>query len=478
LQRFDKESKQLMRNFILTILLACSLKLNAQGNIAVELPESYELSNIILALTKYGRADPWEVQKSTHYYKDILNFFDPVKHHPLLDSVNYSREKWEDFLSFRTDAYAFSFNDSNRLIRDYNFSAVKGHQPFDEQLELINDFVSKSNFRKFFQNNRSLYQRLIDNYKDYYFFDKIICFLDHKIGRLSINTQSTHSYKVVISPLVGRMNCHRDINASTAADFPALSKELIADASNWDMRTRVVETHTVFTETNHGYINPISSKYSKEIEKYFTDSIWDKGSGYRGINILNEYMTWAVYDLFLKENFPYLADSIATQWHYQNSSRGFVASSLFAQKVIELYQKNKGKKFEELYMPLLKWCKKVEKDISQPVLVGVKNGEYITIKDDQIEMNFSEKMYTAIHSFGIKLIEIRDGKKTGREEIQEVTTKANQLKWMNKGKKLSFKIDTDYSAFGIVFNWWGIEKSLTSNTGVMLEPYSVMLIKK
>lgn len=34
----------------------------------IEIPETYELSNIILALTDYGIQDEWEVQKKTDYY--------------------------------------------------------------------------------------------------------------------------------------------------------------------------------------------------------------------------------------------------------------------------------------------------------------------------------------------------------------------------------------------------------------------------
>jgi hypothetical protein len=80
-------------------------------------------SNIILALTQYERTDKWDVQKIPPYYDEVLKYFEPVKNHPLLDSVNYSRPKWEKFLGFRTDMYAFSFDQNGKLKRDYPFNS-------------------------------------------------------------------------------------------------------------------------------------------------------------------------------------------------------------------------------------------------------------------------------------------------------------------------------------------------------------------
>ena len=102
-----------MKKFIYTFSLLFTFYASGQENVTIELPESYELSNIILALTEYGKTDKWDVQKVPPYYDQIMEYFEPVKNHPLFDSVNYSRKKWEEFLGFRTDAYAFSFDVQN-----------------------------------------------------------------------------------------------------------------------------------------------------------------------------------------------------------------------------------------------------------------------------------------------------------------------------------------------------------------------------
>lgn len=129
-KKIDKESKEIIR---------------------IEYPETYELANIILALTEYGKTDKWEVRKDFDYYNKVQEYFKPVNEHPLLDSVNYSRKKWEEYLSFRTDSYAFEFDENNQLKRKFDFYTNKGFQPFDDYLDLINDFVKKSNFREFFK---------------------------------------------------------------------------------------------------------------------------------------------------------------------------------------------------------------------------------------------------------------------------------------------------------------------------------------
>lgn len=92
--------------------------------------------------------------KGGTYYDEVLKYFEPVKEHPLLDSVNYSRKEWEKFLGFRTDMYAFSFDKNGSLKRYYPFNSF-GPQEVDKNITLINDFVKKSNYRAFYKKTRS-----------------------------------------------------------------------------------------------------------------------------------------------------------------------------------------------------------------------------------------------------------------------------------------------------------------------------------
>jgi len=460
-----------MKKVLFIALTLLTLNCYAQDNIKIEMKESYELSNIILALTQYGRTDRWDVQKVTPYYDDVLKYFEPVKNHPLLDSVNYSRTEWKKFLGFRTDMYAFSFDQNGKLKRDYPFNSF-GPIEVDKNIDLINDFVLKSNYRQFYKNHKDFYDKIISNYKEYYFVNKSIQFLD-KVAEKS-NNESLKNYVIAISPLVGGQNCHRDVDRTTTVDFPNISKDLILGNLENDYCTRIVENHTLFTEMDHGYINPISDKYEKLITSNFNLTKWDKESGYPGINSFNEYMTWAVYDLFIKENFPEVADSIALQWQYQNASRGFIAQNLFAKKVSELYFKQKGNRsIENIYKPLLKWCKDVENKIIQPTLLNIDKKNFVKADNSNFVIEFSEEMNDK-NPFNIKIYEFKNGNQTGKEETIEI----KNVSWTNDGKKLTMKLDTDFDEFAIIFNWWGLDKPLTSKNGILLEPRSYILVKK
>ena len=452
--------------FIATTLL--SLDVYSQNNVKIEITESYELSNIILALTQYGRTDQWDVQKVPPYHDEILKYFEPVKNHPLLDSVNYSRPKWEKFLGFRTDMYAFSFGKNGKLKRDYPFNSF-GPVEVDKNLDLINDFVAKSNYRQFYKNHLDFYNNIILNYKEYYFLNKSKAFLD-KVAEKP-KTDALKKYIVAISPLVGGQNCHRDIDSLTTVDFPNISKDLILGNTGNALNTRITENHSIFTEMDHGYINPISDKYEDLIKTNFNLEKWDKKSGYPGINSFNEYMTWAVYDIFIKENFPQVADSIALQWQYLNASRGFIAQNIFAKKVSDLYFKSK--KIERLYKPLLKWCKEFENKVSQPTLIDIDKEKFVKADISNIEIEFSEQMNIE-NPFKVQIIEFNKGNQTGKENFVE-NKKGN---WINDGKKLILKLDTDFQEFALIFNWYGNDKPLLSKNGILLQPQSYILLKK
>lgn len=459
-----------------TKLLICflaftSINVYSQDNEKIEMTESYELSNILLALTQYGRTDRWDVQKVPPYYDEILKYFEPVKNHPLLDSINYSRPKWEKFLGFRTDMYAFSFDKNGSLKRDYPFNSF-GPMEVDKNIDMINDFVSKSNYRKFYNDHIDFYNKIISNYKEYYFINKSRIFLD-KVAEKSKNNNHK-KYIIAISPLVGGQNCHRDIDSLTTVDFPNISKDLILGNLNSDFNARIVENHSIFTEMDHGYINPISDKFEKLITLNFNLKKWDKDSGYSGINSFNEYMTWAVYDLFIKENFPKVADSISLQWQYQNAGRGFIAQNIFSKKVSELYLGQKGiKKIEPIYKPLLRWCKSIENKVSQPTLLNIDKKNFVKTDISNIQLTFSEAMETK-YPFKMQIVEFKNGNQTGKESFIE----AKEFKWSNGDKTLNLKIETEFEEFVLIFNWWGNDRPMTSKNGILLEPQSYILLKK
>ncbi|MFT3677783.1 MAG: DUF4932 domain-containing protein [Chitinophagaceae bacterium] len=470
-----------MPKFTTVLLLFCisATTLSAQRRIEISIPETYELSNIILALTDYGQSDDWEVQKQTTYYNDVIRFFEPVKAHPLLQKVNYSRTLWEDYLSFRTDAAAYQFDNKGKLVRTNNFYANKGHTPFDDNLALINDFVQQSNFRDFYKAQGALYRAIIANYSEYYMLDTVKIFLEKETG-ISASKAGKGRYQVILSPLVGRMNCHRNIDSVTKADFPTLSTALIENntAAISNQAQRAVEIHTLFTEMDHGYVNPITDLLRKDVAQYFNNECWDRESGYQGLNCFNEYMTWALYDIFVEKYFPAIADSISTQWHYQNAQRGFFASNLFALQLKKLYRRKKpAERLKDLYPKLLTWISgNQSKNKELKLLLPKTDSMYQLAGNGEITLSFSTGLKRDFDKISCIVMKLNNGRATKERSILEISP-GDIIKW-NSESSIVLKPHIPHEEFALIFNWWGCRYPVLSNRDIMLACQSYILLKQ
>ncbi len=470
-----------MTKFIIGLLLICvsTKHLSAQKNFEVSIPETYELSNIILALTDYGMTDEWEVQKHTAYYNDVIKYFEPVKAHSLLQKVNYSRALWEDYLSFRTDASAYQFDDNSKLIRINNFYANKGHKPFDENLDLINDFIQKSNYRDFYKAHNSLYDAIVANYSSYYMLDTMKMFLEKEFG-ITTSASNKGKYKVILSPLVFRMNCHRNIDSVTTADFPSLSVALIENNAMGinNQAQRAVEIHTIFTEMDHGYVNPITELFRKDVELKFKNEYWDRKSGYEGLNCFNEYMTWALYDIFVKKYFPTIADSISTQWHYQNANRGFFASNLFALQLKQLsHLKKTSETLKDLYPKLLDWTTKNQsKNKELKLLLPKADSIYALPNNGEVTLNFSTGIKRNFSKISCIVMKLNNGRATKERNVITITPK-DIVKW-NSDSSIVLQLKVPHDEFALILNWWGCKYPVLSDRDIMLAPQTYILLKK
>jgi hypothetical protein len=445
------------------LLSLCARTSGQSSSVQVRFSETYELANVILALTPYGIADESEVQKNTPYYAEVMATFEGMKSHPLLEKVNYSREKWAEYLSFRTDAYAFGVDARGKITRQFPFFANEGIQPFDDHLALVEDFYQKSNFRDFYQKHLPYYERITQQYKDYYMVAEMQSFLEAEFGVFEANETNL----VVCSPLVNRMNCRRILNESTSADFATLALFLINDKSKTtvDQAQRAADIHTLFTEMDHGYVNPISDKYADLIEKNFDYTRWDRESGYTGRDCFNEYMTWAVYDLFTLRHFPQFAEQANRNWHFQNNNRGFVASSLFGKKLVELYTDRKpGSQIRDLYPALLKWTAKVQNKIEMPVLVSDSTAISATKSGEPIAIAFSAPL-KKIPRLDAVLFKVVNGE---RERLDAMTFEADKT-LIFRGNKLFVTVPLlpkTPGLYGLTFNIYGRSYELVGQSGV------------
>src|SRR5918912_3078737 len=78
---------------------------------------------------------------------------------------------------------------------------------------------------------------------------------------------------------------------------------------SWTLERETLRSNIVFTEINHGYINPEADKYADRIGKAISnrDHWVDKGKGpgyYAGIGAFDEYMNWALVSLRITDYVP------------------------------------------------------------------------------------------------------------------------------------------------------------------------------
>lgn len=351
-----------MKSIYILLLLFASIQITLAQNsddAIVKFNETYELANIILALTEHGKTDKNEVSKNTAYYQEVMAYFDQYSTHPLIAKVNYSREKWDKLLSFRTDAVAFEFNRERKLERTVKFYAMgKEINEFEDHLNLISDFAQKSGFLNFYNQHKSFYDSLQQLYEKSLMIPEVVSFLSREF-KMSLKTK----HQIIVSPLVGRMHCQRYFNKKSTSFINIPYYLYKANSVNDISRENLLSgLHMFFTEIDHDYVNPTTFKYKKLYKQNFIPVKWDKGSGYEKSTFatFNEYMTWAVYDIFLQVNFPDADDKITNEWHEVNSSRGFFVSQFFATKLSELYAKKSAEEtMADLFPVMLNWCGEV-----------------------------------------------------------------------------------------------------------------------
>ncbi len=438
----------------------------------VRLSEVYELANIILALTDYGKTDPWEVAQQSAYYREVRAHFDAYSRHPLLTAVNYSRKEWENYLSFRTDAYAFAFDSTGRLVRQFPMVTNKGFNPFDAHLALVEDFARVSGFRQFYRAHLAGYQALATAYLASQHYPEMKQFLETELGKQA----GSNTYAIVMSPLVGRMNCHRTV-AGVGTDFITLPGFLLSGKAPQETTREEIAsgTHMLFTELDHAYVNPLTERYRALVRSGFDNRLWDAGSGYEhdSLATFNEYMTWAVYDLFVARYFPEVAARVSTDWTLQNETRGFFASALFSHELTRLYHRRKpGQTLKDLYPALLRRLSQCQKTLRKPAILSC-NLSGQTIRDTAAVclIRFTEPMQRLDSLDVVRVIE-REGKPM--QERLTLDRKTHGLAWMDNGRVVSFRMPLVKGVVNhIVFNYpWKTTRPLRSRKQVNLPPYT------
>lgn len=350
-----------------------------KGKTKVEIPEVSELVNIIMALHKDAEKEDNMFDTKTVYYQQVKSHFIPYKEHPIIDTIQkyitdlkhfeehnmymFSRESYGYYFALKMNACAYRFDEkgnirNNGVIREI----AKGWYMFDpmKDIALLEDFAKKSNFRKFYKDNKPYYDSLITTYNQLNPIQKMQSWLDKKFGF------GYGSYAVYFSPLVN------GAHSTTKFDDNDFNQTLMfickaeMDSRYTPVMNELLESRVVFTEIDHNYVNPVSDTFIDKINHSFSNrekwAVGDITNAYDNpYKVFNEYMTFAVYSLYVYENYakeelsaylPMLENQMADR-------RGFVKFKDFNRTLLEKYEQNTDITMPALYDYILDWALKI-----------------------------------------------------------------------------------------------------------------------
>lgn len=320
----------------------------------IEVNETVELALILAALSDLDRSTQNSIKRNTAYYAELETFFKEFRNHPVFEKLG------SDFNLPRLagNAANYKFDEAGKLY------LVEGSQDlwkdsannyFANNLNEIQDFADKSGYRKFYQSKQDLYAVYVKNTAEAVDEKDM---LDWLSDQFEIEVRPV---KVFISPLMSGFNWTTLFNPQQRIWISPLDPSEWKDFNEFE---KLRYARVIFTELDHGYVNPVSSRHAALIEKAMSDpEIWgntrDAEHYFSPELKFNEYMTWSVYLLYVKDKLKEQPDEF--DQIFQETSRamikgrGFAQFEAFAKKTLELYESKPSKKVEDIQKDMILW---------------------------------------------------------------------------------------------------------------------------
>ncbi|MFD2935826.1 DUF4932 domain-containing protein [Spirosoma flavum] len=336
-----------------------------KGKTSIEVPEVYELVNVIFALTNYGKTPA--IYKETDYYPAVMSHFLPYKKHLAVRTIDSLLSKSEDnYPNLKMDSYAYTF-EGDKIVNGGIYDRVSWGETnqLTPYIPLLEQFTKQSNFRSFYKKNTPYYKSLVEDFRRNVDVATMKAWLEKQFP-----TTHYSAVKVLFSPLVGwnqSANQFED-NGFTEAqmhiNFPFInttSKKQPLDITKGQRMT------IAFTELNHSYLNPEAEKHTQGIAIAFKNlanwTIPNKpAANYSNdLSCFEEYMNYALvtllyYDLFEKKIAEILRANIEKG---MVDNRGFRRFKEFDQELLQLYKNRKpGQTVADLYPAIIDWSAK------------------------------------------------------------------------------------------------------------------------
>lgn len=342
---------------------------STRGKIFVRIPDVYEMVNISIAISNYGKELKYKVYKKSDYYQRVMDWFNNYSNHPFiqkLDSVFDVNGNY--YASYKMNGYAFYFDNNGKIQRSkvFNRTGFTGQAdnkllPFMDEMQ---DFADKTRFLEFYAQNMELYNQQINFYTDSIGIEEMQVWLEKNFP----DNSAYDTYNIIFSPLVGgsqsstwfESNGFKELQPHVNFPYYSSFKRLLPASKIAEYCYR---GNIVFTEINHGYINPEADKYREEIANAISNRhVWadsSKGSNYyAGNSLFNEYMNWGLINLRFIDYIPEEEQEkmINSVVRIMVKGRGFLKFEEFNQFLVETYRNRKeGATVAALYPQIIEW---------------------------------------------------------------------------------------------------------------------------
>ena len=341
-----------------------------RGKILVDIPEVYELVNIAIAMTPEARVDSNLVKRDTAYFRAVEAWFGRFRGHKLIKALDAElRRDPGRYPRLKMDGNAFVFDGGGRIVQSPVFDRVSWGKKNELRplLAELQSFADQTQFREFFRSQRGTYDAQIRFFQEEADIGGMKLWLDRNFPGAS----RYDSYNIIFSPLVGgsqssnwfESSGFRELQPHVNYPYP----EDFRDRKLSPQALAVVRGTIVFTEINHGYINPEGDRHAARIVKATSArGAWVdisvlpekyRPGYYPGIDMFNEYMNWGLVSLRATDHVPPAEQqAVLAGVDRMMLRRGFIRFPAFNKFLVTLYRaRAPGKTVADLYPEIIAW---------------------------------------------------------------------------------------------------------------------------
>lgn len=331
---------------------------------SIEIPVVYELTNIVIALTKSASVNRNLTFRNSAYYKKVIDRFSPYKDEKIVKQVD-SLIRHNKYAHVKMDGYSFYFKKGkivdSKIYDRVSWGAVNTLRPFKEDLQ---QFADKSRFIDFYKENQNIFDDQIRCFQDSIKLQQMVDWLRRNYPSTDYNT-----FKIIFSPLVAGNQSANSFSykgfkeAQAHVNYPYVqnyqNKELSSEA------LILSRGSIVFTELNHSFNDPETEKHVKSpnfITAFRSLEPWLEKSkpaaNYNNsVSCFNEYMNWGLVSLYYFDFAPdadreKLIDMVERD---MKDYRGFKKFPEFNQFLVSLYKERGGKTIADCYPEIMEW---------------------------------------------------------------------------------------------------------------------------